>query len=962
MDRSARRRARGGGGSPPAPSTRARRRGAAGAIVIDLDAADDGAAPAAAAAAASRRSSSSSAATTPVPLVGSVATRTRSRRLTMQPPAPEEAPRAKRRRKGTTGADADGGGGSKGARPSKSETRPNRRGRPPRASGKSKEAEAEADAPACGDWVEVPRCDGGGRRGDDASGDDNGESRADEACGIGQGSHEHRSAASGDRINEHRRSGAVNGSNSSHRGSEAVSGDADRGRLGAGFHGDEEHMNQQDTVDCGNRELPSEGDAMGGEVAASEDDYEDDYDDEMLEERLVADLIRTYSNGDNLEASNGAYGNGGDLEESEDEMGFTDDGDDDDFMHDADECGMSEPINDDAKAPINDDAKAGAQDPVDHKVVAGEVRCHEEDKEEDVIKDEVETKQEGATGFSQGKSHIEILDSDEEVKVLNDASKASKRKPLLRKKEPVVPCVAWRTRSLWGLKQDRMSYNAYFEELSDEPEEEDDSEVELDDEDGDSDDDDNSASHDSEVELEEEEAKMKAKEEEEAEMRKRKKEMASSSVKVRAGHLPLYMNNNRGKRIQKATPNRCNNSKPGRRIQTHHRTDSSDDEIGDHTVADGFKWEVHKKPGIQPLNFDKDGSEGPVGNDITQHQKQSYFTWDLERRKRLKLETTTKERQLFERHLDSDSSPSSSDQNKRHGDDSKIGREKKHLSSKSGKSAKKSSRLGAKTLKRQSLLKLLMDKMCSDKDGGFSPFEQHPQFDYNFKDPHPLVFSFGTETSTPADIPEQSAKENMLWGDFDFALESENIGTYYDDEHQGESNVLDLGLPSKTPCSRGKHEFIIDDQIGIRCKYCSLVNLEIRFVLPSMVSNYAEKTPWRNGSYLKEALMYHDLCEQAGSVDGQSQDLHLYGTVWDLIPGVITSEGDKYDRQAEKDHLSKLVFSQEDEFNNVRNMLSKAEMDHCSKLISQDKFDLINTNKYLCLLMESFILMPTIMK
>jgi DNA repair and recombination RAD54-like protein len=48
--------------------------------------------------------------------------------------------------------------------------------------------------------------------------------------------------------------------------------------------------------------------------------------------------------------------------------------------------------------------------------------------------------------------------------------------------------------------------------------------------------------------------------------------------------------------------------------------------------------------------------------------------------------------------------------------------------------------------------------------------------------------------------------------------------------------VLDLGLASTTPCSRGKHEFIIDDQIGIRCKYCSLVNLEIRFVLPSMVS------------------------------------------------------------------------------------------------------------------------------
>uniref|UniRef100_A0A8R7PN48 Uncharacterized protein n=1 Tax=Triticum urartu TaxID=4572 RepID=A0A8R7PN48_TRIUA len=44
-----------------------------------------------------------------------------------------------------------------------------------------------------------------------------------------------------------------------------------------------------------------------------------------------------------------------------------------------------------------------------------------------------------------------------------------------------------------------------------------------------------------------------------------------------------------------------------------------------------------------------------------------------------------------------------------------------------------------------------------------------------------------------------------------------------------------------------------------------------------------------------------------------------------------------YDKQAKKDHLSKLAFFAEDEFNNVRKMLSKAKMDHCSMLISQDK-------------------------
>lgn len=40
-------------------------------------------------------------------------------------------------------------------------------------------------------------------------------------------------------------------------------------------------------------------------------------------------------------------------------------------------------------------------------------------------------------------------------------------------------------------------------------------------------------------------------------------------------------------------------------------------------------------------------------------------------------------------------------------------------------------------------------------------------------------------------------------------------------------------------CKNGKHEFIIDEQIGVRCKHCHVVDLEIRHVLPAMVSKYS---------------------------------------------------------------------------------------------------------------------------
>ena len=85
-------------------------------------------------------------------------------------------------------------------------------------------------------------------------------------------------------------------------------------------------------------------------------------------------------------------------------------------------------------------------------------------------------------------------------------------------------------------------------------------------------------------------------------------------------------------------------------------------------------------------------------------------------------------------------------------------------------------------LKRQSLLKLLIDKMSGDKNEETLPFDQNPQLQFTFKEMHPLVFSFGDEDLVPADKPEQDGAMDMLWADFDFALESENIGTYYDDE------------------------------------------------------------------------------------------------------------------------------------------------------------------------------------
>ncbi|KAG2627783.1 SNF2 domain-containing protein CLASSY 4-like [Panicum virgatum] len=864
---------------------------------------------------------------------GAVAMRTRSRRRAMEAAvaAPEE-PRAKRRRKGASSdvAEASGGRGSKDAGASGSTPRDRRRGRDrsrrpskPASTARARkrrgkesesEAETEVEAPARGERVKVSRGnesdDDGGRR-DDASDGGNGEARTGSA-NAKKGNRDRRRATGVDEIPEPRVAREVTALDLNRRKDEVVSGDAEE------VEGDADKVVgrvdgsiiDENTRDSGNREQASIVNVVY-EMAP----FEGDYDDEMLEEQLVGDVIRAYSNGGDLDADLvdweeedemefdddeqqlagdiiHAYSNCGDLDadgvdwEAEDEMEFDDDADDGDFMDDANEGGMTEPIQDHDKMEM--------QDLVNHDVVLSEGRCQDAEEakaEEAGIKDEVEPKSEAAPGSTQQGSHVEIVDSDdEEVKLLENVSSAPSRKASVQAKLPTIPsCVAWRTRSSWGMIQDRLSYNPYFEALSDEPkEEEEDTEVELDEEDNNDDDcsetSDEDEEEDEEEKEEEEDEEEKEEEEEEAERRKLKSRIYTSNEDMIDSTVPI----SRHKNTTVLTSRYGGTTVPTSRY-------------GDTTVPTSrydIEWEEDEDASVdisQPISIKK-GTRwnlAAVGNDtFTEQQKQSRFTWELERRKKVKLEMKT--HPLYERDLDSDSSSSGPDQIKRYGfkdGDHKVGRKKKHPLSKSGKKSGH-----ATMLKRQSLLKLLIDKMSGDKNEETLPFDQNPQLQFTFKEMHPLVFSFGDEDLVPADKPEQDGAMDMLWADFDFALESENIGTYYDDEGQDEGNQLDFALAPVTPCSRGKHEFIIDDQIGIRCRYCSLVNLEIKFMFPSLVSGFAEKSAWPNAKGVKNALMFHDLYEEADSGTEHTQDFHLYGTVWDLIPGVIST---MYEHQRE---------------------------------------------------------------
>ncbi|KAF8693008.1 hypothetical protein HU200_039379 [Digitaria exilis] len=149
-----------------------------------------------------------------------------------------------------------------------------------------------------------------------------------------------------------------------------------------------------------------------------------------------------------------------------------------------------------------------------------------------------------------------------------------------------------------------------------------------------------------------------------------------------------------------------------------------------------------------------------------------------------------------------------------------------------------------------------------------------------------LVFSFGDEDE-PCEKTENDKYHEDLWRECDIAFESINISS-----HGCEEDGQEVPQVEQTSCKNGKHEFIIDEQVGVRCKHCHIVDLEIRHVLPAMGKFSAERESAVEpelDSMLKEMLNLfeeNDVLVSNGHEVPCSFGGHKAGVVWDLIPGV----------------------------------------------------------------------------
>ncbi|KAH6819146.1 hypothetical protein C2S51_002749 [Perilla frutescens var. frutescens] len=183
------------------------------------------------------------------------------------------------------------------------------------------------------------------------------------------------------------------------------------------------------------------------------------------------------------------------------------------------------------------------------------------------------------------------------------------------------------------------------------------------------------------------------------------------------------------------------------------------------------------------------------------------------------------------------------------------------------------------------LIKILVDSINSAKENQYN-IDENALVD----DALPLRFGFEDEVVPPPEKSEWEKHMDSLFCDLELGLrESEtdctdNVATTMESDDL--ETTVEIEENIAVSCSRGKHHAILDEQIGIICKYCDALIMDIKHVLPPFHTSTRERRD-RQYFYDEPPSSFFSEMEFQGSASGACGPTSCTkGTVWDLIPGV----------------------------------------------------------------------------
>ncbi|KAM0858731.1 hypothetical protein ACQ4PT_047655 [Festuca glaucescens] len=187
------------------------------------------------------------------------------------------------------------------------------------------------------------------------------------------------------------------------------------------------------------------------------------------------------------------------------------------------------------------------------------------------------------------------------------------------------------------------------------------------------------------------------------------------------------------------------------------------------------------------------------------------------------------------------------------------------------------------------LLDTIFEGIENYQNGSAPPDASVPPAEGQGCDTLPLLFSFGDEDETVVEKTGHEKVVDELFADWDNLVLEEQEQSTDDPAHTHEkdekSNMHEIPADGATSCrcKPGKHVLFLDDQIGIRCKICDYIEMEIRDVFPAMMKDFTDREPAADREL---DLLFDDILKSIGHEGASNVGGHKTGVVWDLIPGV----------------------------------------------------------------------------
>ncbi|XP_015081025.1 SNF2 domain-containing protein CLASSY 3-like [Solanum pennellii] len=187
----------------------------------------------------------------------------------------------------------------------------------------------------------------------------------------------------------------------------------------------------------------------------------------------------------------------------------------------------------------------------------------------------------------------------------------------------------------------------------------------------------------------------------------------------------------------------------------------------------------------------------------------------------------------------------------------------------------KDRRIGKKILEDSEFMKFVIDSIINVNDHDkITPFEKKERVPV--KETLPLVFRFEDEEPPPPEKEEWEKEVEDLFAEMQMCILESDIGFTNSSASQMQNGDL-------SDCQMGNHKLVLDEQIGLICKVCPYVHLEIKYIFPS----FAQRTRGRyERKHLGQSPSLLDVGGFRFSDSSEVQDslINEEGTVWDLVP------------------------------------------------------------------------------